>query len=181
MGTSPITHSLTSRNTPRPQTHPPPGAGCHHPPSAHPVPPRRADPALAGQTQCSPPAPPPSTPHNTPTPATTYWGRRKDTAPATPSPPAPKNAPFPKHTTGMGAGKGLGDTEPAQTIPFTITTGIAYTRDMHRRCPSQTLAHRIGTCRNPRLLGPGAGKQTEPKAAAQLLLSIRANERECIC
>ena len=120
MGASPITHSLTLGNTPGPQL---PSCELGVTPLLLPIP------ALhAGQTHLwlrrrsahpqhlhhANMSAQPQGPHTTHRVQPRYIACKKEHSGCNPEPSCSKNPPFPRHTTRMGAGKGLGDTEPAQ-------------------------------------------------------------------
>lgn len=193
MGASHTTHSLPLGNTPGPQVPSceldattPPGPGQTHRwlrrCSARPQ-----HPPLHANSS----AHPPRAQHITPSPGTTYSVHGKAHGGCDPEPPCSKNPPFPKRTTGWEQGRGWEtQSQPsrvvrARTIPFTFTavfptpgTRIGAALPQHSPTgpgPAEIRAPRAAA------LGLGAGKRTQPKAAAQPLLSIRANEHEGIC
>ena len=104
---------------------------------------------------------------------------------ATLSPPAPKILPFPDTQPGWEQGSGWESrVVTAQTIPFAFTTmfptpeapiGAA----LPQRSPTGWEAAEIHTHRAT--AARTRSGEAQPKAAAQLLVSIRANERERIC
>lgn len=114
-------------------------------------------PSMQGRpsSSCADPQHPiPRTQHNTPSPATAL-DAIKEPGGCHPDPSCSQIPPCPRLTSRLGAGKGLGDTEPAEPggnstdPPPHLYSSTCYSRNKHLSCPSPALAHRTGTCWDP--------------------------------
>lgn len=131
-------------------------------------------PSMQGRPSSSyadPQHPPLRTQHNTLSPVTALCAI-KEPGGCHPEPSCSPNPPCPRLTSRMGAGKGLGDTEPAEPggnstdHPPHLYSSVSCSRNKHQSCPSPALARRTGDPLGPKQgeLGLGAGTHTQPTA-----------------